>query len=140
MSFAPAVSDLFSSASTPMNPSSEKRMKQSSRTSPTAVGEDRTVVADRVSAFLRAKHPVKTADNVAADTGIPAATVARWLDRGSAPSIPQLGKLVGAYDAEVLCVILDQPPEWMVSRARQQERERLERQIATLRAQIEGVR
>lgn len=115
-------------------------MEQSSRNNTTVVGEDRTVVADRISSFLRAKHPVKTAENVAADTGISPATVARWLDRGSAPSIPQLGKLVGAYDAEVLCVILDHPPAWMVSRAREQERERLERQIATLRAQIEGAR
>lgn len=113
-------------------------MEQSRRKATTAVGEDRTVVADRLVSFLRARHPVKTAENVAADTGIAAATVARWLDRGSAPSILQLGKLVGAYDAEVLCAILDSPPAWLVDAARQEERRRIERQIAVLRAQIEG--
>lgn len=117
---------------------SRKRMEQSRRKATTAVGEDRTVVADRLVSFLRARHPVKTAENVAADTGIAAATVARWLDRGSAPSILQLGKLVGAYDAEVLCAILDSPPAWLVDAARQEERRRIERQIAVLRAQIEG--
>ena len=120
-------------------------MKQSPRKSPTPVVddrtgacEDRTVVADRVAAFLRAKYPLKTADNVAADTGLPAATISRWLDRGSAPSLWALSKLVGAYDADVLLVILDHPPSWLIDEARRQERDRIERQIATLRAQIEG--
>ena len=128
-----------------MPPASRKPMKQSPRKSPTTVVddrtgacEDRTVVADRVAAFLRAKYPLKTADNVAADTGLPVATISRWLDRGSAPSLWALGKLVGAYDAEVLLVILDHPPPWLMDEARRQERERIERQIATLRAQIEG--
>lgn len=126
--------------STSMHTVSRLPMKQSSRISPTVVGEDRTVVADRITAFLRAKHPFKTADNVSADTGIPATTVARWLDRGSAPNAAALCKLVGAYSAEVLCAILDDPPATLVAAARQEERERIERRIAVLRAQIEGGR
>ena len=119
-------------------------MKQSPRNhhavvveSPTGACEDRTVVSDRFAAFLRTKYPVKTADNVAADTGLPVATVARWLDRGSAPSLGAPGKLVGAYDAEVLCAALECPPAWLIAAARLQERERIERQIAGLRARID---
>lgn len=115
-------------------------MEQSSGNAATVVGEDRTVVADRIAAFLRQKYPTKTAEHVAADTGISAGTVARWLDRGSAPSAWALCRLVGAYDADVLCAILDNPPAWLLAAARQEERERVERQIAQLRAQIEGKR
>lgn len=122
-------------------------MKQSPRNSTTAVvddttgvGEERTVVAERLSAFLRRKHPTKTADNVAADTGIYPATIARWLDRGSAPSLESLSQLVGAYGSEVLCVILDHPPPALIAAARQEERERVEREIARLRQQIDGGR
>lgn len=120
-------------------------MKQSPRNTTTVVVsgrtgvcEDRTVVQDRFSNFLRSKYPVKTAENVAADTGLPTATVQRWLDRGSAPSLWALGKLIGAYDAEVLCAALENPPAWLVAAARQQERERLEREIADLRARLDG--
>ena len=128
-----------------MPTASRKAMKQSPRNATTAVVdsrtgacEDRTVVQDRFSNFLRSKYPIKTADNVAADTGLPAATVQRWLDRGSAPSLWALGKLIGAYDAEVLCATLENPPAWLMAAARQQERERLEREIAGLRARLDG--
>ncbi|MCJ2051698.1 hypothetical protein [Methylobacterium sp. J-070] len=131
--------------STSMPTASRKAMKQSPGNATTVVVdgrtgacEDRTVVADRFSNFLRSKYPIKTADNVAADTGLPVATVQRWLDRGSAPSLWALGKLIGAYDAEVLCAALESPPGWLVAAARQQERERLEREIAGLRARLDG--
>lgn len=112
-------------------------MKQSPVNAPTDVGENRTVVAERLNDFLRAKHPVKTAEHVAADTGIAAATIARWLDRGSAPSAWALLALVGAYDAEVMCAVMAKPPAWLVARARQSERERVEAQIAALRARLD---
>ncbi len=127
-----------------MTQSSRTRMEQSPRNATTlvvgartTVCRDRTVVADRFANFLRSKYPEKTAEHVAADTGLPVATVQRWLDRGSAPSLWALGKLIGAYDAEVLCAALENPPAWLVAAARQQERERLEREIAELRARLD---
>lgn len=135
---AASCTSAFLNTSPPMHTASGKRMEQSSRKTTTTVGEDRTVVAERLSSFLRAKHPSKTADNVAADTGIGAATVARWLDRGSTPRMDSLSQLVGAYGAEVLCAILDRPPPALIAAARQEERERVEGEIARLRAQIEG--
>ncbi len=127
-----------------MTRSSRTRMEQSPRNATTlvvgartTVCRDRTVVADRFANFLRSKYPEKTAEHVAADTGLPVATVQRWLDRGSAPSLWALGKLIGAYDAEVLCAALENPPAWLVAASRQQERERLEREIAELRARLD---
>ena len=95
---------------------------------------------ERLSSFLKAKHPIKTAENVSADTGIAPATVARWLDRGSAPNLDSLSQLVGAYGSEVLCVILVRPPPALIAAVRQEERERVEREIARLREQIDGGR
>lgn len=127
-------------ASTPMHAASGIRMEQSSVNALTVVGENRTVVAERLGDFLRAKHPVKTAENVAADTGIAAPTVARWLDRGSAPTLWATLRLVGAYGAEVLCALMDQPPASLETAARAERRNRLLAEISDLEARLDGER
>lgn len=129
-----------SPAPTPMHTASGKAVEQSSGNALTVVGENRTVVAERLGDFLRAKHPVKTADNVAADTGIQAATVARWLDRGSAPNLWATLRLVGAYGAEVLCALMDQPPASLTLAARAERRTRLLAEITDLEARLDGDR
>lgn len=110
-------------------------MKQSQVSTPASVGE-RYAVAGRLCSFLRGRHPVKTAENVAAETGIPVATVASWIERGSSPNAWALLNLVGAYGAEVLCAAMESPPAWLRSAARQAERERVEAQIAALRSKL----
>lgn len=113
-------------------------MKQSQVSTPAVAGE-RHAVAGRLCGFLRDRHPIKTAENVAAETGIPVATVASWLDRGSSPNAWALLNLVGAYGADVLCAAMESPPAWLRSAARQAERERVEAEIAALRAKLDGV-
>lgn len=113
-------------------------MKQSPVSTP-AVAGNRHAVAGRLCAFLRGRHPVKTAEHVAAETDLSVATVASLLERGSAPSALTLLALVGAYGAEVLCAAMERPPAWLSAAARQAERERVEAQIASLRAKLEGV-
>ncbi|WP_331292380.1 MULTISPECIES: hypothetical protein [Methylobacterium] len=137
MSFAPSMQDdLFGSSS--MSRTSRKKMKQSQVSTPAFVGE-RHAVAGRLCSFLRGRHPVKTAENVAAETGIPVATVASWLDRGSSPNAWALLSLVGAYGADVLCAAMENPPAWLRAAARQAERERVEAEIAALRAKLDEV-
>ena len=98
---------------------------------------DRTAVQERTTEFLRALYPVKTADNVAADTGISANTVSKWLDRGSAPTSWAFLRLLEAYGAEFACAVMAKPPVWLDRAAREQKRDRLQAQIATLQAELE---
>ncbi len=58
-------------------------MGQSSQNERQLFVPDKTVVADRITSFLRQIHPSKTAECVSADTGIAAATVAKmvWGER-----------------------------------------------------------
>lgn len=80
-------------------------------------------VADRVASFLRRRYPSKTAIAVAADTGIEASAVAKWLERGDvAPSGAAILRLIFAYGPEFLCAITTKPPSWL-ERARAHEQE-----------------
>lgn len=63
---------------------------------------NRTVVADRVLAFLRARHPQKMAECVAAETGINVHTIRKLEERSSAPSITTFMLLGAAYGPEFL--------------------------------------
>ncbi|TXN26863.1 hypothetical protein [Methylobacterium sp. WL19] len=99
---------------------------------------DRTAVQERTTDFLRALYPQKTADNVAADTGISANTIAKWLDRGSAPTSWAFLRLIEAYGAEFACAVMAKPPAWLDRAARDQRNDRLQAQIAKLQSQIDG--
>lgn len=101
---------------------------------------DRTAVQERTTDFLKSLYPVKTADNVAVDTGISANTIAKWLDRGSAPTSWAFLRLLEAYGAEFACFVMARPPSWLDRAAREQKHDRLQAQIASLQAQLEGDR
>lgn len=98
---------------------------------------EETTDAERVCAFLRAKHPVKTAANVSADTGIAAKTVEKWLERTSSPSWPHGLLLVTAYGPEFLCAVMKHPPGWMTEDGRAERRARVTAQMAALARQLE---
>jgi hypothetical protein len=82
--------------------------------------------AERVAAFLRQRHPTKTAEAVEAYTGIASATVRKLLERASAPSFPTFVRLVLAYGPAFLCAVLDEPPGWLDAAARAEEMAALE--------------
>jgi DNA-binding phage protein len=111
---------------------------QSSRVARQESASDRMVVADRIVAFLRHLHPYKTAECVAADTGIRATTVAKWLERGSAPNLAAGFRLIRAYGPEFVCAVMTNPPEWLDAAAREEKRNRLRTAIAALQAELEG--
>lgn len=71
----------------------------------------------RVIAFLQRKYPSKTADHVAADTGIIADTVRKLLAGCSRPTWGNTLRLIKAYGPALLeAAFFDTPEEW-VSRA-----------------------
>lgn len=98
-------------------------------------------LGERVTTFLRGRHPVKTADNVAADTGIPVNTIKTWLQRGSAPDADGYTLLWLAYGPDFLAGIVDgRAPQWLIEARRDYEAAELKAQIAALEARLTGVR
>jgi transcriptional regulator with XRE-family HTH domain len=93
---------------------------------------------ERVIAFLRRIHPIKTAEAVSADTGVQASTVRKWLERASAPSFAALFRLLGAYGPEFVCACMNTPPEWLSEAARKEEARRLRAEIDALTARLEA--
>lgn len=97
---------------------------------------------ERVAAFLRQMHPVKTAEAVAAETGLACDTVRKWLARASAPALPALLALIAVYGPDFLDAVLARPPDWVVRAAQQRrlvaleaEQARLSRMILDLRGE-----
>ncbi|MGX5776972.1 hypothetical protein [Methylorubrum zatmanii] len=116
-------------------------MRTSSTTSRKLSAVARTDSVDRLSTFLRAQHPVKTADSVAAKTGIDSETVQKWLTKGCAPSWTAALALFGAYGLEALCAAYGKDaPAWVTTSFQnaelarcKAEREALDARIAELR-------
>ncbi len=93
-------------------------------------------VGERIAAFLRGRHPERTAANVAADTRgrISGKTVEKLLERLSAPSLPTWFVLVETYGPELTCAVMENPPAWLTEAGRAQARLRLDAEIAKLEA------
>lgn len=100
----------------------------------------RASLGERVVAFLRSRHPLKTADNVAADTGLPLNTVKTWLQRSSAPDAEGYTQLWIAYGPAFLAALPDKPPAWLEDIRRTQEAASLKAEIAALEMKLSGVR
>lgn len=98
-------------------------------------------LGERVSAFLRRMHPVKTADNVAVETGIPVNTIKTWLQRGSAPDAEGYTALWIAYGPDFLeALAAGRSPDWLVQIRRAHEALQLKAEIAALEKKLAGVR
>src|SRR6185295_17804437 len=91
-----------------------------------------TSVGTRVVEFLRARHPVKTADNISAETGIGAWTIAKWLERASVPGGIAILRLAAAYGPEFLLAAYPKAPAWLDAAARAQRLAALDAQLAAL--------
>lgn len=103
---------------------------------------DRTTVAERVAGNLVARYPSKTADCVAADTGIKAETIQKILNRVSMPSGLVLLRLVAAYGPDFLAACMGSgAPSWLVTAEREKRAAELKARRAAIDAelaQIEG--
>lgn len=99
---------------------------------------DWTIVQERIVDFLRRKYPTKCAESVEAETGIPAATVAKWLVRNSGCKADSFARLLCAYGPEFACAVMPRAPAWLDRARREAEAERLRAEIAALEARLEG--
>ncbi len=101
---------------------------------------DRLALGDRVAAFLRSRHPTKTADNAAAETGIPLNTIKTWLRRGSAPDAEGYTALWIAYGPDFLDGMAGgRSPQWLVKLRRDEDATRLKAEIAALEHKLSKV-
>lgn len=127
-------------AASPMSSSSEITVRHA----PVKFGRlsdvDRTSVAERIVAFLRSRHPVRTAECVAAETNLKAETIQKILDRVSMPSGVTLIYLVGAYGPEFLAAAMgDRAPQWLTVAGQDAELARLDAEMAALKARREAL-
>ncbi|MBN6821723.1 hypothetical protein ACXR8U_13935 [Methylobacterium radiotolerans] len=112
-------------------------MRESSSSVRKLSAAERADSVGRLGAFLRARHPIKTAANVAADTGVHVDTVQKWLDSGCAPSWPAALALLLAYGAEPFCAALGKDtPDWLTAAGQDAELARLEAQREAIEASI----
>lgn len=96
---------------------------------------------ERVVEFLQGAHPLKTADHVAANTGIPSGTVRKWLEGKALPKSGALIALVGAYGPALLAVAFgNEPPEWLSRAARAERQAALEAEQARIREELAQMR
>ncbi len=93
---------------------------------------DRSDVAENVICYLRDRFPVKTAEHVAADTGIKCDTVQKWLDRASLPNGWSMLRLIAAYGPEFLAAGFESAPLWLAKAVREEQLQKLEAEIAAL--------
>ena len=66
---------------------------------------DGKTFSSRVVDYLQRRHPMWTAKLVARDTGVSAATVAKWINAGSAPSMAHVSALAVAYKLDFLAAV-----------------------------------
>lgn len=125
----------------PVNASSERAVLKSPenvRQSPAAARAD---AAGRIIAHLRALYPVKTAECVAADTGLPVETVQTWIDRGSCPNLIGYLRLLGAYGPDFVAASMgERAPNWLTRAGQEAELARLEAERAAIERRMADLR
>lgn len=94
---------------------------------------------DRAIAFIRARYPVKTAEHVASDIGLPVHTVKRWIEGAAKPSWTGLSRLIFAYGPAFLIAVYPNAPKWLDEAHRRERLAALEEQQARIRAEIEAL-
>jgi hypothetical protein len=122
-----------------MKRSSENGMKNVSAFKRNVGVKSSLDMVDKVGDFLRSMYPQKTAECVAADTGISAKTVSKWLERSSAPGGLAMIHLAMMYGPEFLCAVADKTPAWLNNARKAEKAERIERQLAALQAERDAL-
>ena len=123
----------------PMSTTSEKIMGQSHPNVGQLSGLDQKIVADRLVAFLKHRYPHHTAKYVARDIKVPRHTVAKWLERGSAPNAEGLVRLIAAYRTALLIALLGGAEQWLAIAAWHERRARYEADQAVFESEMAQV-
>lgn len=95
-----------------------------------------SAVASRVGDYLRSKYPTKTAENVAADTGLKADAVKKALARGSLLNGEGMLALIRAYGLDFLGHVMagGEAPAWLTSSGQVEVISSRDQKIAQLKA------
>jgi DNA-binding transcriptional regulator YiaG len=104
------------------------------------LGGNQEKSVDLAAQFLRSRYPVKTADRVAHDIGIPANTVAKWLAGVSYPNGRATIALIRAYGAEFLATVIPEGAEWLSEVMLDHKRDQLAKDMAALQSRMEALR
>jgi len=116
-------------------------MGQRSPSRTTSVAKFRHLSAnpEAVADFLLARHPAKTAEAVAAETGMSLAAARKLLERRAGCSFVNFVRLVGAYGPAFLVAVMPAVPDWLDEAARAEERRALQHEIESLKRRLERV-
>jgi hypothetical protein len=71
----------------------------------------------RAVAFMRERHPVKTAEHVSADTGVSTDTVREWLDGIARPGFDHYSAMIAVYGLPFLSAAIVTKPRWLTDAA-----------------------
>lgn len=99
-----------------------------------------TSLANSIVDFLRRRHPAKTPESVAAETGLPPGTVKNWLRGLSGPSADALVTLIDRYQVELLAALPLAQRGWAEILARAARLEVLEAEISRAEASLKALR
>lgn len=115
-------------------------MKQSPAKKQQVCAAERTIVASRIIAFLRQRHPVKMPEHVAAAIGVSAETVNQWEQRHSLPSALAISRLTLAYGPAFFAAFLgDLAPAWLDEDVREQKMNELQAKRAALDEELRSL-
>jgi transcriptional regulator with XRE-family HTH domain len=95
--------------------------------------------ADRLAAFLRGARPTKTACAVAADLGLSARTVEKWMTGEARPNVAAVVALACAYGPEAVAALMRDPPAWLDEAVRLRRRAALDAEMAALQARRDAL-
>lgn len=123
------------SAASSMPAASGITMRHSSEKKPTPVDVDATTVAERVVAFIKRKHPRKTAQCVAIDTKCSVDQVEKWIERASVPNGVAMLRLTAAYGPQFLAEVVP-GFAWLDEAALNERQRELELEIEARRAEL----
>lgn len=94
---------------------------------------------DGLVAFLRSRHPTKTAAHVAALTGEPLETVRKWLRHETRPGMRAMLILVCVYELPLVEACLNRHPDWIRRARADAGRHALAAELRTLWPRIEAM-
>lgn len=126
----------------PMHTASGKALRHSSASPRHRSGFNTTNVGERACRFLRRLYPTRTAENIAADLaawGVRTSTIAKMLERMTAPSAVMSAALICTYGPDYLAAILPACPDWLDKAKRDARTAQLETEIAEKRRELEAL-
>lgn len=89
--------------------------------------------------FIRAKYPMKTAESVAADTGVGVETVKKWLDGSVRPSWDGIFALICAYGPAFLVAVYPSAPAWLDEAHRRERQDALRAEQRRIQSQLDAL-